>query len=84
VKLLKFPTKVDLELENMIARKIIMLEVIHTMTQMIEDGDITEFVASSVDGFGETQIHLCASDFISSVGLFEIGKNTLLYMGIDE
>jgi hypothetical protein len=41
-------------------------------------GDIKEFVASSMDSDGICQIHVAAMDLPGSVGLFEIGKHLLI------
>lgn len=86
MELLKFPTK-ELREENIaLARKAQMMEVLCAMIEMVEEGEITEFVCASIDNFGDAQVHLCASDYITGVGMFEIGKQTLisLTMGGDE
>lgn len=78
MELLKFPSKEQREVNIQLARKAQMMEVLCAMIDMVETGEISEFVAASIDGFGDAQIHLCASDYISGVGLFEIGKQTLM------
>lgn len=78
MELLKFPSKEQREVNIQLARKAQMMEVLCAMIDMVESGEISEFVAASIDGFGDAQIHLCASDYISGVGLFEIGKQTLM------
>lgn len=55
-----------------------MLEVLEFMRKAIENGDIKEFVAASIDEDGLTQIHVAAMDIPGSVGLFEIGKHILI------
>jgi hypothetical protein len=55
-----------------------MLAVIDYMKLAIENGDIKEFVACSIDTDGECQIHVAAMDLPGSIGLFEIGKHLLI------
>jgi len=66
-------------------RKQDMLDVIDQMRMMVQSGEITEFVACSMDEDGITQIHVCALDLPGSVGLFEIGKHLLISVdqGVD-
>jgi hypothetical protein len=55
-----------------------LLDVIDAMRSMVQSGEITEFVAASIDADGLTQIHACALDLPGGVGLFEIGKHLLI------
>jgi hypothetical protein len=55
-----------------------MLEVVDYIRAAIVQGDIKEFVASSMDSDGICQIHVAAMDLPGSVGLFEIGKHLLI------
>lgn len=59
-------------------RKQDLLDVIDAMRLMVQSGEITEFVAASIDSDGITQIHICALDLPGSIGLFEIGKHLLI------
>ncbi len=59
-------------------RKKQLLDVVDTMRSQIENGEITEFVACSLDKDGLAQIHVYVLDYAGGVGLFEIGKNTLI------
>ncbi len=59
-------------------RKQDLLDVIDAMRLMVQSGEITEFVAASIDGDGITQIHICALDLPGSIGLFDIGKHLLI------
>jgi hypothetical protein len=59
-------------------RKKQLLDVIDTMREQIENGEIKEFVACSLDNNGIAQIHCYVLDYAGGVGLFEIGKNTLI------
>lgn len=59
-------------------RKQDMLDVLDEMRRQIEEGNIHEFVAASLDRDGDAQIHVCAMDVPGSVGLFEIGKVLLI------
>lgn len=55
-----------------------LLEVINYMKQAVENGEIIEFVAASVDLNNDVQIHVCSMDVPGAVGLFEIGKHLLI------
>jgi hypothetical protein len=55
-----------------------MLAVIDFMKSAVENGNIKEFVACSIDDDGECQIHVAAMDLPGSIGLFEIGKHLLI------
>lgn len=59
-------------------RKQDLLDILDAMRLMVQSGEITEFVASSVDEDGICQIHVCAFDLPGSIGLFEIGKHLLI------
>ncbi len=59
-------------------RKQDMIDVLDQMRLMVQSGEITEFVASSIDEDGICQIHVCAMDLPGSIGLFEIGKHLLI------
>ena len=59
-------------------RKEDMLEVINEIKNQIEAGEITEFVACSLDLEGLGQIHVSTLDIPGAVGLFEIGKHLLI------
>jgi hypothetical protein len=59
-------------------RKASLLEVIAEIKRQVENGEIKELVACSLDESGVAQIHVCALDLPGSVGLFEIGKHLLI------
>lgn len=59
-------------------RKQDMIDVLDKMRLMVQSGEISEFVASSIDEDGICQIHVCAMDLPGSIGLFEIGKHLLI------
>jgi hypothetical protein len=59
-------------------RKQDLIDVLDAMRLMVQSGEITEFVAASMDDDGLTQIHACAFDLPGGVGLFEIGKHLLI------
>ena len=61
-----------------VKRKQDLLDVLDAMRLMVQSGEITEFVAASMDADGLTQIHVCAFDLPGGVGLFEIGKHLLI------
>lgn len=55
-----------------------LLEVLNEIRNQIESGDIVEFVAVSICGDGEPQIHAKVVDLPTAVGLFEIGKHMII------
>lgn len=55
-----------------------LLEILDSFRKMVVDGEIVEFAISSVDVGGEVVITTCCKDFIGGVGLFEMGKHTLM------
>jgi hypothetical protein len=59
-------------------RKESMLEVLSVIKQQIEDGEIKEFVACSMNEEGEAQVHASCLDLVGGVGLFEVGKHLLI------
>lgn len=59
-------------------RKSDLLEVLDEMKRQVEEGNLREFVACSIDDDGTCQIHVCALDLPGSIGLFEIGKHLLI------
>lgn len=59
-------------------RKAALLEVLDEMRQQVEDGNLREFVACSLDGSGQAVLHVNTLDLPGGVGLFEIGKNLLI------
>lgn len=59
-------------------RKLELLEVIETLRNEVQEGNIKEFVACSMGDEGNCQIHVAALDLPGSLGLFEIGKHILL------
>lgn len=59
-------------------RKADLLEILDLLRQGIEDGEIEEFVAVSMDIDGEPQVHACVKDMVGAVGMFEIGKHVLI------
>jgi hypothetical protein len=55
-----------------------LLDTIDSYRQLVESGQVEEFVISSLDSSGEVVITVCCKDLVGSVGLFEMGKNILL------
>ena len=45
---------------------------------LLESGEIDEFVAVSVDAEGQTELHACVKDVLGGVGMLEIGKHILI------
>lgn len=79
--IIDFPTGRVVHRDPVADRKEVLLDVLDTMRTLIEEGEINEFVAASCDEFGIPQIHVCSSDFMGGVGLFEIGKQMFVEMG---
>lgn len=61
-------------------RKAAMLEVLGEIQKQVEQGEITEFVACSLNDDGDAQIHASCLDLVGGVGLFEVGKHLLIEM----
>jgi hypothetical protein len=59
-------------------RKESMLEVLAEIKRQIEEGEIKEFVACSMNEEGEAQVHASCLDLVGGVGLFEVGKHLLI------
>lgn len=59
-------------------RKSEMLEVLEEIRKQIEEGNIKEFVACSLDDNGDAQVHASCLDLVGGVGLFEVGKHLLI------
>ena len=55
-----------------------LLEIIDNFRDMVSKGEVVEFAISSLDDEGEVVITTCCKDFIGAVGLFEMGKHTLM------
>lgn len=59
-------------------RKEAMLLVLGEIKKQIEQGEIKEFVACSLNDDGDAQIHASCLDLVGGVGLFEVGKHLLI------
>ena len=55
-----------------------LLEVLDEMRRQVEEGDITDFVATSIMADGDTQIHVMMDNLPEAVGLYEIGKHMVI------
>ena len=55
-----------------------LLEIVDSFRKMVVDGEIVEFAISSLDVDGEVVITTCCKDLLGGVGLFEMGKHTLM------
>lgn len=69
---------IDIGDRNKKKKRTDLLEVLDDLRLRIEEGHIEEFVIASMDSDSEVEIHVCSKDFLGAVGLFEIGKNTLI------
>ena len=59
-------------------RKEAMLEVLAEIQKQVSEGQITEFVACSLNEDGDAQVHASCLDLVGGVGLFEVGKHLLI------
>jgi hypothetical protein len=64
--------------ERIALRKQNLLDILDHVKKEIEEGNLIEFVATSLDKEGDAQIHCYVGDVAAGVGLFEIGKNILM------
>jgi hypothetical protein len=61
-----------------------LLEVLDNLRTMVENDEVDEFVAASVNSDGEVQIHAGCKDMLGAVGMFEIGKTILIEKQLTE
>lgn len=54
------------------------INILEDMISQVKSGDIIQFVACSVDDDGVPQLFAAASDGISGIGLFEMGKYMII------
>lgn len=52
-----------------------LLEALDEMRRRVENREMTEFVACSLDANGSAVLHVSGCDYATGVGLYEIGKN---------
>lgn len=55
-----------------------LLEVLDEFRQMVESGEITEYVISSLDKDGEVILTACCKDLVGGVGMLEMAKTALI------
>lgn len=55
-----------------------LLEHADAFRKLIEDDQVKEFVITSVDEYGEVIITACTKDYITALGLYEMGKQSLI------
>lgn len=68
-------------------RKQDLLGILDEMKERVEAGEILEIVAASTTPDEQVQIHVCASDIVAGVGIFDLGKSILAsryLLGIDD
>ena len=58
-----------------------MLKILNALQERVKNGEIDEFVISSIDLEGNVQISVYIKDVLGGIGLFEIGKQTLITDG---
>tara|TARA_X000000950_G_scaffold163459_1_gene199819 strand:- start:942 stop:1235 length:294 start_codon:yes stop_codon:yes gene_type:complete len=54
------------------------LDIVDALRKRVEEGEITEFVATSLGADGNAVIWSNVADIAAGVGLFEIGKHILM------
>ena len=69
---------IDPKLKKDEERKAAMLEVLSEIQRQVEQGEIKEFVACSLNEDGDAQVHPSCLDLVGGVGLFEVGKHLLI------
>lgn len=55
-----------------------LLEHVDSFRKLIELGEVKEFVITSVNENGEVVITACTKDYITALGLYEMGKQSLM------
>lgn len=55
-----------------------LLDVVDVFRTRIESGEIDEFVIAAINNYNTVEISACVRDTLGGVGLFEIGKTTLM------
>lgn len=55
-----------------------VVDVLEEMLERARAGEMTEFVAASIDSDGDACIHVSSADFLGAVGLFETGKHIFI------
>lgn len=59
-------------------RKKELIKILEQIIEEVEQGNIDEFVGASLGPDGIPVLHAFVKDYVGGVGLFEIGKNTLM------
>jgi hypothetical protein len=60
-----------------------MLDTLDHFRSMIVDGKVSHFVVSSMDSMGNFTLTSHCKEFVTAIGLFEVGKNTLMMQAED-
>ena len=55
-----------------------VVDVLEEMLERARAGEMTEFVAASVDADGDACIHVSSADWLGAVGLYETGKHIFI------
>lgn len=64
--------------QEAIRRREELLEILDYLKKQVEAGNIVEFVSTTVDVDGMSQIHCSTLDTFGAIGMFEIGKHILM------
>lgn len=55
-----------------------LLESVDSFREMVQAGEIQEFVITSYNQQGEVIVTVCARNFLAAIGLYEMGKHSLM------
>lgn len=55
-----------------------LVKILEDIIDRVQNGEIDEFVGASLGPDGIPQLHAFVKDYVGGIGLFEIGKNTLI------
>jgi len=59
-------------------RKEELVKILEDIIERVQEGEIDEFVGASLGPDGIPQLHAFVKDYVGGIGLFEVGKNTLI------
>lgn len=75
MNIVNFNTKKDRRQEE---QREYLLATIETIREQVEAGEIQDLVALSIDSEGDLKLYASCQDFVSAVGMFELGKLALI------
>ena len=75
MNIIKFEPKKNKEKEK---AKEQLMEVIDSLKDLVEKGEIHELVVVSLDEAGDLKLHVSCMDLLGAIGMLELGKSTLI------